>query len=72
MKIHVEMTEEEMNDFLKYRQEKSIRRADKNRLQELAKKVLWSIGYICDCPSVTVIDKDHAEELLDMAGEYAK
>lgn len=72
MIIHVEMTEEELNDFLKYRQEKKNRGADKERLKELAKKVLWSIDLSDPDLGVTVIDQDHAEELLEMAVEYAK
>lgn len=72
MKIHVEMTEEELNDFLRYRQEKKNRSADKERLKEMAKKVLWSIDLADPNLGVTVIDQDHAEELLEMAVEYSK
>lgn len=72
VKIHVEITEEEMNSFLQYRQEKENRRGDKERLKDLAKKVLWAIDMTDPDLGVTVIDQDHAEELLEMAAEYAK
>lgn len=71
MKIHVEMTEEEMQDFLQYRREKANRRAVQNRLQELAKKVIWAIGADVDAGFV-IIDQDHAEDLMEMAGMYAE
>lgn len=71
MEIYMNMTEEEMKDFLNYRQEKKNRAAAKDRLRELAKKALWAIG-MDEEDHVAVIDRDHAEELLEMAAEYAE
>lgn len=71
MKIKIELEEEEMNDFLQYRREKAGRRAVQNRLQELAKKVIWTIGADVDAGFV-IIDQDHAEDLMEMAGMYAE
>lgn len=68
MKIHVEMTEEEMNDFLLYRKEKSGRTAAKNRLTELAQKILWAVG--SDNKEYVIMDQDHAEDLVEMAAMY--
>ena len=70
MKIHVEMTEEEMNDFLQYRRERTGRTAAKNRLTELAQKVLWAIG--SNNKEYVITDQDHAEDLVEMAAMYAE
>ena len=70
MKIHVEMTEEEMNDFLQYRREKAGRTAAKNRLKELAQKVLWTMG--SNGEEYVIVDQDHAEDLVEMAAMYTE
>ena len=69
MVIHVEMTEEEMRDFLQYRREKVNRRAVQSRLQELAEKVILAIGSDVDAGFV-IIDQDHAEDMMEMASLY--
>lgn len=73
MKIHVEMMEEEMNDFLRYRKEKSSRKAERNRLKIMAQSVLFAIE---PDPSekgkFIIADHDHAEDLIEMAGMYAE
>ena len=71
MEIHVIMSEAEMNDFLQYRKEKAGRASNRDRLQDLAKKVLKSIT-VNEDGLPFVFDDDHAEELLEMAVEYAK
>jgi len=72
MEIHVKMNEAEMNDFLAYRREKAGRTAARNRLQELAKKVLWAIGPNAKCNGFIIVDQDHAEDLMEMAAMYAE
>ena len=72
MKIHVEMTEAEMQDFLQYRKEKGNRQAEKNRLKIMSQSVLFAIEPDPNEKGKFIIaDHDHAEDLLEMAGMYA-
>lgn len=73
MVIHVEMTEEEMNDFLRYRKEKGNRLAAKNSLKLMAQSVLFAIEPDPNEKGKYIIaDHDSAEDLMEMAGMYAE
>ena len=73
MIIHVEMTEEEMNDFLQYRREKGTRQSMKNSLKIMAQSVLFAIEPDPENKGKFIIaDHDHAEDLLEMAGMFAE
>ena len=51
--------------------ERAGRKAGRDRLQELAKKVLLALAQDYD-GKVYVTDPDYAEELLEMAAMYAE
>lgn len=70
MKICVEMTEAEMNDFLQFRREKAGRTTAVGRLKDFAKNVLMTVG--CTDDGFEIVDQDWAENLMEMAAMYAE
>lgn len=67
MLVKVEMSEEEMAEFLDFRKNKRKNNSLKNELINLAKKVLWAIGE--NASGYYIEDQDHADELCNMATE---
>lgn len=73
MLVKVEMSEEEMRDFLQYRKEKESRQAARNSLKIMAQSVLYAIEPNPNEKGKYIIaDHDHAEDLMEMAGMYAE
>lgn len=70
MDVYVKMSEQEMQQFLKWKEDKKVKRAEEGRLELMAKKVTWALGVDGENGKVTVIDDEHAEELLEMANMY--
>lgn len=70
MDVFVKMSEQELQQLLKWKEEKRVKRAEENRLELMAKKVLWALGADAETGQVTVTDAEHAEELLEMASMY--
>lgn len=73
MLVKVEMSEEEMRDFLQYRKEKGSRQAARNSLKIMAQSVMYAIEPDPNEKGKYIIaDHDHAEDLMEMAGMYAE
>lgn len=73
MVFQVNMNEQELHEFLQYREQKKRHTMERNRTGELAQKVLWAIEPDPkNKGKVIVADQDHAEELLEMAAMYMK
>lgn len=75
MKISVEMTAEEFQEFMAWRSDKGMyeREADKeySRQELLCKKILWAIEEDPKKPGkCKIIDHEHAAELVEMANEF--
>lgn len=70
MDVFVKMSEQELQQLLKWKEEKKVKRAAESRLELMAKKVLWALGADAATGQVTVTDAEHAEELLEMANMY--
>lgn len=69
MLVKVEMSEEEMAEFLDFRKNKRKNNSLKNELIHLAKKVFWAIGVNESGEGYHIEDQDHAEELYSLATE---
>lgn len=70
MDVFVKMSEQELQQLLKWKEEKKVKRAEENRLELMAQKVLWALGADAETGQVIVTDAEHAEELLEMANMY--
>ena len=74
MKIVVEMTAEEFQEFLAYRSDRDHFDKEEDKIWKkyelFAKKVLWTIEPDPKHPGkCKIIDQDHATELHEMANE---
>lgn len=69
MLVKVEMSEEEMAEFVDFRKNKRKNNSLKKELILLAKKVLWAIGVNDSGEGYHIEDQDHADELFSMATE---
>ena len=75
MKIVVEMSSEEFQEFMRWRSdkdcyEKEQQDADKE-IEYICNKILWALEKDEKRPGkVKVIDQDHAAELVDMATDW--
>lgn len=68
MKIKMEMSEEEMCDFLQYRRDKANRKNLRDSLEIMASSALNAIAPDPDCPGkYRIADQDHADDLYNMA-----
>ena len=75
MKIQVEMTAEEFQEFLRYRADKGCFDAELQKIDQkfeyLNKKVLWSLELDAKKPGkVKIINQEHAAELVEMASDW--
>ena len=75
MKIVVEMTSEEFQEFLAWRSDKQMydRETEKTRgkLEHIFNKVLWALTKDDKKPDkVKIENREHAVELLDMANDW--
>ena len=75
MKIHVEMTAEEFQEFMQWKKDKGIYDAELNdvddKIEYINKKILWALERDEKKPGkVKIIDQEHAVELVDGAHEY--
>ena len=75
MKIVVEMTSEEFQEFLRYKADKGcfdvdLQEADR-KMEYLNKKILWALEPDEKKPEkIKIISQEHAAELVDMAKEW--
>lgn len=75
MKIVVEMTSEEFQEFLRYQADKGCFDAElqeiDRKFEHLNKKVLWALETDEKKPGqVKIIDQEHAAELVEMANDW--
>lgn len=75
MEVTVKMTEDEFQDFTRWRKDKKCYDAElveiDGKFDHLNKKVLWALAPDEKCPGkVKIIDQEHAAELVEMANEW--
>ena len=75
MRIHVEMTAEEFQEFMTWKADKKVYDAEfeavDDKIEYLNKKILWALEADSERPEeVRIISQEHASELVDMAKEY--
>ena len=75
MKVHVEMTAEEFQEFLQWKKEKGIYDSELNtvegKIEYIYKKVLRALDVDAKKPGeVKIIEQEHATELVDMAHDW--
>lgn len=75
MKIHVEMTAEEFQEFMRWKKDKGCYDADLNategKIEHINNKILWALAPDEKKPGkVKIIDQEHAAELVDMANDW--
>ena len=75
MKIHVEMTSDEFQEFLSWKADKKMYEKDiektNKKCEVLHQKVIWAIEPDPKKPEkVKIADQEHAAELLDMANDW--
>lgn len=75
MKVHVEMTSEEFQEFMQWQKDKGIYDAElnqvDNKMEHINNKILWALEADDKTPGkVKIINQEHAAELVEMAHEY--
>lgn len=75
MKIHVEMTAEEFQEFMQWKKDKGIYDAELNtvdgKIDHINHKILLALAPNEKQPrKVKIIDQEHAAELVDMANDW--
>ena len=75
MKIHVEMTAEEFQEFMQWKKDKGIYDTELNtvegKIEHIYHKVLWALDADAKKPGkVKIIEQEHAAELVDMAHDW--
>lgn len=75
MKIHVEMTSEEFQEFIQWKKDKGIYDAEIRtvdaKIDRINNKILWALAPDEKKPGkVKIIDQEHAAELVDMANDW--
>lgn len=75
MKIQVEMTSDEFQEFMCWQKNKECYEEDliatEQKLEYVNKKVLWALETDKKHPDeVKIISQEHAAELVEMATEY--
>lgn len=75
MKIHVEMTSEEFQEFMQWKKEKGIYDVELSevdgKMEYINNKILWALKVDEKKPGkVKIIDQEHAAELVEMAHEW--
>lgn len=75
MKIHVEMTADEFQEFMQWKKDKGIYEAEIStvdaKIEHINNKILWAFAPDEKKPGkVKIIDQEHAAELVDMANDW--
>ena len=75
MKIQVEMTAEEFQEFMSWRKDKEMYERDlqemDGKFERLFNKVLWALETNSDRPGkAKIINQEHAAELVEMASDW--
>ena len=75
MKVTVEMTAEEFQEFLRYKADKGCFDADRKdadrKMEVLNKKIMWALEEDEKKPGkIKIISQEHAAELVEMATEW--
>ena len=75
MKIQVEMTTDEFQEFLSWQKNKECYEEDliatEQKIEYINKKILWTLEAEKKHPGeVKIISQEHAAELVEMATEY--
>ena len=75
MKIHVEMTADEFQEFMQWKKDKKIYDDELNqvdgKIEHINNKILWALAPDEKKPGkVKIIDQEHAAELVDMATDW--
>ena len=75
MKITVEMTADEFQEFMQWKKDKGIYDAELNtvdaKIEHINNKILWALAPDEKRPGkVKIIDQEHAAELVDMANDW--
>lgn len=70
MVFQVTMSEQEAAQMLADKKNRGVLQASYNRLQELAHKVVSTLGLGNPGDGIIIFDQDEAEELLEMAAMY--
>lgn len=75
MKIHVEMTDEEFQEFKQWKKDKGIYDSELNAIKE--KIVYFYMKVLCALEpdkkkrsTIKIVNQDHAKELLNMAHDW--
>lgn len=74
MKINVEMTAEEFQEFMQWKKDEQVYKeeitAADSKIEHINNKILWALGPNEKQPGkVKIIDQEHAAELVDMAND---
>ena len=75
MKIQVEMTADEFQEFMKWKGDKRYYDVELNKVDKeneyIMKKIIWALDTDEKKPGkVKIINQEHAAELVDMAKEW--
>ena len=75
MKINVEMTSDEFQEFLQWQKDKKIFDREvaevDRKIEHINNKILWALEPDEKKPGkVKIIDQEHAAELVDMATDW--
>lgn len=75
MKIHVEMTADEFQEFMQWKKDKGIYDAEIStvdaKIEHINNKILWALEQDEKKPGkVKIINQEHAAELVDMATDW--
>ena len=75
MKINVEMTADEFQEFMQWKKDKKISDDELNpvdgKIEHINNKILWALAPDEKKPGkVKIIDQEHAAELVEMATDW--
>ena len=75
MKIQVEMTAEEFQEFMQWKKDKGIYDDELNtvdaKIEHINNKILWALApYEKKSGKIKIIDQEHAAELVDMVNDW--
>lgn len=75
MKIQVEMTADEFQEFMQWKKDKEIYESELStadaKIEHINNKILWALAPDEKKPGkVKIIDQEHAAELVEMANDW--
>ena len=75
MKITVEMTADEFQEFMSWKKDKNLYEEEIGtadaKIEHINNKILWALAQDEKRPGkVKIIDQEHAAELVDMANDW--